>query len=150
MRDALHFRLLRGLMIFFRKFGLMQKLALIFLLLIPLFSEGQKEITLKRKYLGNYKGTISDYKLDTGNEIIAVGDAPIYIELTKDDLTLTVGTRSTKGTYKVMFEAKTYYLVDAKMEGQLATERIMVYKRGRHIARDGMYPQPVTDLKKFR
>ena len=48
----------------------------------------------------------------------------------------------------VMFEAQKYFLLDVKIEGQLATERIMVYKRGKKLSRDGMYPQPVTELRK--
>ena len=46
-------------------------------------------------------------------------------------------------------KAKTYFLVDAKIDDQLATERLIIYKRGRKISRDGMYPQPVTELKKY-
>jgi hypothetical protein len=113
-------------------------------------SFAQKEIKLKRKYFGNYKGQISSYKLDTSNEILDVGSTPIYIQINSNDVILTVGTRELRGFYEVMFEAKKYYLLEAELRGQVAPERIMVYKRGKHIARDGMYPQPVTELKKFK
>lgn len=129
----------------------MRKLLTVILILIPVFSFSQKDVKLKKKYLGHYKGTIDSYMLDTGNEIITVGSSAIYVELSGDDkIKVTIGSREIQGTYTVMFKAQTYYLLDAQMEGQIATERIMVYKTGRHIARDGMYPQPVTELKKFK
>ncbi len=126
--------------------------ALVFILFtfFSISSFAQKEIDLKRRYFGNYKGEISSYKLDTSNEIIDVSSTPIYVKLTKDDVVITIGTRQLRGFYEVMFEAKKYYLLEAEVEGQVAPERIMVYKRGKHIARDGMYPQPVTELKKFK
>lgn len=135
----------------FRKFELMRNLLAVILIVVPVLVFSQEEIKLKKKYLGHYKGTIDSYLLDTGNEIMTVGETAIYVEIGKDDkIKVTIGSREIQGTYHVMFKAKTYYLLDAQMEGQLATERIMVYKRGKHIARDGMYPQPVTELTKFK
>ena len=128
----------------------MRALLIILFTLCTINSFAQKEINLKRKYFGNYKGQIASYKLDTSNEIIDVGSTAIYVELNKDDVIITIGTRELRGFYEVMFEAKKYYLIEAELQGQVAPERIMVYKRGKHIARDGMYPQPVTELKKFK
>jgi len=34
------------------------------------------------------------------------------------------------------------------MDGQLAGERIVVYKKGKKISRDGLYPQPNAFLYK--
>ena len=120
------------------------------LFILPLLVSAQKEINLKKKYLGKYKGEIAGYNIDTGEKIMRVNSSPIYVELNKKDILITIGSNILKGTYEVMFKAQTYYLVDAKIEGQLATERIIVYKRGRKIARDGMYPQPVTEMKKYK
>jgi hypothetical protein len=36
------------------------------------------------------------------------------------------------------------------MEGQLAGERIVVYKHGKKISREGLYPQPNTFLFKVK
>jgi len=128
----------------------MRALVIVLFTLFSINTFAQKEINLKRKYFGNYKGQISSYKLDTSNEIIDVGSTPIYVELNKEDVIITIGTRELRGFYEVMFEAKKYYLLEAELIDQVAPERIMVYKRGKHIARDGMYPQPVTELKKFK
>ena len=128
----------------------MRSIVLTILFLAPLLAFSQKEIKLKKKYFGKYKGTVSSYKVDTGNEVMQVGESAIYVNLAKDQISVTVGKNKMFGTYDVMFEAKKYFLLDAKIDGQLATERIMVYKRGKKIARDGMYPQPVTELKKYK
>lgn len=120
------------------------------LFLVPALAFSQKEVKLKKRYFGKYKGTVSSYKIDTGTEVLAVGESAIYINLAKEQISVTVGKHKMYGTYTVMFEADKYYLLDATIDGQIATERIMVYKRGRKIARDGMYPQPVTELKKYK
>ncbi len=128
----------------------MQRLFFIFIFIIPFFFSVQKEITLKRKYLGKYKGEIPSYNIDTGEKIMKVSATAIYIEIGKGEIWITIGNNKARGTYKVMFKAKDYYLLDCKMEGQLATERIMVYKRGRKISRDGLFPQPLSNLKKYK
>lgn len=127
----------------------MRKLFLLLILLIPVFAFSQKEITLKKKYLGKYKGTIPAYKMDIGDDVIDVSASAIYIDLSKESIKVTIGNNTLSGTYSVMFKAKSYYLVDAVIDGQLATERLIVYKTGRKLSRDGMYPQPVTALKKY-
>ena len=128
----------------------MRKSALLILFLIPLLALGQKEITLKKKFFGKYEGSIPAYKFDNGTEILEVSASDIVVIISADAIAVTIGNNKLSGTYDVMFEAKSYFLLDATMEGQLATERIMVYKRGRHISRDGMYPQPVTELEKVK
>ena len=105
---------------------------------------------MKIKYFGKYKGTVTSYEIDTGTELLRVTESAIYVTIAEDELSVTVGKNKLYGKYNVMFEADKYYLLDATIDGQLATERIMIYKRGRKIARDGMYPQPVTELKKYR
>lgn len=122
---------------------------LILFAVLPLVSMGQKEITLRKKYLGAYKGTIPAYKMDTGDEVVEVSSAAIAINLTPEDVTISIGNNSLHGKYTVMFEAKDYYLLDVVVDGQLANERIMVYKHGKHLSRDGMYPQPVAELNKY-
>ncbi len=120
------------------------------ILLLPLIFSVQKELTLKRKYLGKYKGEISSYNIDTGEKIMKVSSTAIYIEIGRNEIWITIGNNKNHGTYEVMFKAQSYYLLDCKMENQLATERIMVYKRGRKISRDGLFPQPLSNLKKYK
>ena len=128
----------------------MGKIAVFILLFLPMISLAQKEVSLKKKYFGKYIGEVPAYKMDTGTGIVQVSSSSIYVLLDKGGIAVTIGNNKLTGTYEVLFEAKTYYLLDAKMEGQIAAERIMVYKRGKHISRDGMFPQPVSDLKKSK
>lgn len=120
------------------------------LVIFPLWSAAQKKVELKKKYFGRYEGEIPAYKMDVGAEVVAVSPASIGIRIEEDSVFLTIGQRSLKGSYDVLFLAKTYYLLDAKMEGQLASERILVYKRGKKLSRDGLYPQPVSELRKVK
>lgn len=121
---------------------------MIFIFLVQA-SLAQKDIVLKKKYFGKYEGTISAYSYQERNELIHVAETTIKIELFKDEIKIKIGSNEMNGTYNVMFEADDYFLVDASMIGVLATERIIVYKKGKKIGRDGMYPQPVTELVRY-
>jgi predicted secreted protein len=126
------------------------KWIIVLLLILPLGASAQKKIKLKRKYLAKYEGVIPAYSMGSALEVVDVDEVPITVTIGKGFIYTTIGDRKLQGTYVVMFEAETYYLLDATMQGQMANERILVYKRGKRISRDGMYPQPVADLKKKR
>jgi hypothetical protein len=127
----------------------MRTIVIVFIFAFISTSYGQKDLELKRKYFGKYKGTIPSYTIDNGTNVLTVGESAIYIDLFKDYVTIKVGNNAMTGTYTVMFEAKDYFLVDARIEGQMATERLLVYKSGKRLGRDGMYPQPVCDLVRY-
>ncbi|MFZ9027729.1 MAG: hypothetical protein ACO2Z9_01875 [Crocinitomicaceae bacterium] len=129
-------------------FVMMQKLIFIFALALPLMSYGQKEVPLKRKYMKSYSGIVPSYNMDVGDNIVEVTATPISIQIEKDSVFFKIGQNKFQGTYTVMFEANKYYLLNAVIDGQLANERIMVHKRGRTISRDGLYPQPMAELKR--
>ncbi|TNE76885.1 MAG: hypothetical protein EP333_01895 [Bacteroidetes bacterium] len=112
-------------------------------------SWSQKEISLKRKYFGKYKGIVSSYTYKEANKLIEVSETTIYVDLFKEEIRIKIGANEMTGSYVVMFEANDYYLVDAKMEGSIVTERIIVYKKGKRIGRDGIYPQPVSELMRY-
>lgn len=127
----------------------MTKQFLILLLaLAPSLLYGQKTEKLKKKFFGTYEGMIPAYKEDIGGDVVNVSEISIVVELSADSLHIAIGNHHLKGSYEVMFKADDYYLLDARMEGQLAAERILVYKRGKRIAREGMYPQPLAELEK--
>lgn len=116
--------------------------------LLPLFVSAQKQIELKKKFFGTYAGNISSFQMDAGNDLFNVDSTTIKIEIKEKEVFFTVGKNTLKGTYYVMFEAKKYFLLDCRIEGQLAGERIVVYKKGNKISRDGLYPQPNAFLYK--
>jgi hypothetical protein len=110
----------------------------------------QQPIELKKKFQGTYEGAIPAYQLDSGKEIVDVDLTPIQIQITDKNIFLQIGKNKLSGTYTIMFEAKTYFLLDCRIENQLAGERIVVYKKGKKISRDGLFPQPSVQLEKTK
>jgi hypothetical protein len=108
----------------------------------------QKTVALKKKYFGSYIGEIPSYSFDAEDGQIDVAAATIKINIKAKDIHFEIGMNVFEGSYKVLFEANNYFLLDCKVPNQLATERIMVFKKGKKISRDGLYPQPMAFLKK--
>lgn len=127
----------------------MKRLA-IFLVIICAFASlsvtGQN--ALKNKYYGQYKGKINAYKMETAGYLLEVKEAPIIIDLRPRGFDLTIGNTTQSGTYQVLFEAKDYLVLEGKLENQSVPERIVVYKKGKKISRDGLFPQPSALLYK--
>ncbi len=98
--------------------------------------------SIKRKYYGTYEGQINGYKFDAGDKLVEVNPIPIQIQINVGYLTIQIGKLTTHGDFEVLFEADDYYVLDATMENQSVGERIVVYKKGKKISRDGLYPQP--------
>ncbi|GAB5419315.1 MAG: hypothetical protein Crog4KO_27440 [Crocinitomicaceae bacterium] len=128
----------------------MKRALLIVFLITAGIAFGQNDIELRRKYRGVYEGVIPEYSIQSNGELHFVSDATIEIVIGENQVQVKVGNNTMIGTYEVMFKADKYYLLDVDIEGQLANERILVYKRGKKLSRDGMFPQPVTTLKKTR
>ena len=127
----------------------MKLFACIFALFMVSTVCGQKPIDLKRKYRGYYEGVVPGYRMQSGDELLFVSRTTISIDIEEEKLEVKIGENSLVGTYDVMFEADRYFLLDVNIEGQLANERIMVYKRGKKLSRDGMFPQPISSLEKL-
>lgn len=126
------------------------RILIIALVLIPQFSNGQKLVDeIKRKFLGAYQGTISTYKVDTGSELIDVEETIIFINLTNDHIIIEIGNNKISGFYTVLFEGEDYYVLNARLEGQLQSERIIVHQKGKTLTREGIHPQPNAVLEKL-
>jgi hypothetical protein len=123
---------------------------LLFFVLFPLVVFSQKQIELKKKFTGTYKGEISSFKLDTGEDLVDVSSVPITIEIQLEEVVFTIGAYVLSGNYEVLFEADKYFLLDCKIPGRLAGERVVVYKRGKKISRDGLFPQPSAMLYRVK
>lgn len=115
-----------------------------------LFIQLPASAQLKKTYFGKYAGTIASYEINTGVEKIKVAQTPIEVQLSEKELLLKVGNQEMKGTWAMLFEAKAYYVLTGKMENQVIEERIIVYKKGKKISREGARPQPDAMLEKTR
>jgi len=123
--------------------------AVLFLFLMTsIFGFSQSNIALKKKYYGSYIGEIPYYSFDTEDGQIDVAATSIKINIKAQEINFEIGNNAFKGAYSVLFEANNYFLLDCTIPNQMATERIMVFKKGKKISRDGLYPQPMAFLKK--
>lgn len=126
----------------------MKNLLLVISLCLSSVYWAQKPIELKKKYLGSYSGTIASFKLDTGEDLVDIEREKISIDISEDSVLFKIGRNSLTGSYTVLFEAKKYYVLDCIIPGRLAGERVVIYKQGKKISRDGLYPQPNAMLNK--
>jgi len=125
----------------------MTRSLLLLIILLPGFSVltfGQ----LKKTYLGKYEGTIPAYEINTGSERIEVEAAAIEIRLEAAKIAMHIGDGRATGTYTVLFDTRAYFVLEAKMDGHPAPERIIVYRKGKKISREGIRPQPDALLEK--
>ncbi len=110
------------------------------------FSFGQ----IKKKLLGVYEGKVPTYELNTGTDLIQVKEATIQVDLTAIGLSITVGNQKKMGTYNIVLDTDSYYVLEAILENQAAPERILLYKKGKKLSREGLTPQPDALLVKMK
>jgi hypothetical protein len=103
---------------------------------------------LKKSTFGTYLGEIPTYELNTGFNQIPVESVAISIVLSASSIEINTGKLNQIGTYSILFDTKSYYLLEVKLENQFAPERLMVYKKGKKIIREGIRPQPDALLLK--
>ena len=128
----------------------MHRLLLLYLTMV--FCGGvyaQPQVKLAKKFLGSYTGEIPAYSMQVGSVEVEVVSTPIQISIDRDQVELQLGRVLKRGSYRVLFESGGYFLLDCKIDGEPSPERIMVFKRGKRIARDGLYPQPLAYLQKL-
>jgi hypothetical protein len=128
----------------------MMRLLLVVFVLVPIIGLSQKPIELKSKFFGVYEGKIASFLMDSGKDLLSVEESPITIEIAEETILFAIGSNKKSGIYTVLFEADKYFLLDCKINGQLANERVVVFKKGKKISRDGLYPQPNTILLKSK
>lgn len=122
----------------------------ILLVFLPWLMAFQCTAQLKKAYLGQYTGEIGSYEISTGQELFTVQPVAIRAHLDRDSLHLQIGDRHFTGTYEILLETQTYLLLEALLANQIAPERIIVYKKGKKISREGIKPQPDAILKKVK
>ena len=131
-------------------FDIVKKVMIILFPLLASVALAQEPVELKKKFFGAYSGEIATFKLDTGEDLVDIEKSAVTINIEADSVTFQIGRNRLKGPYEVLFEAKKYYVLDCKIPGRLAGERVVVYKQGKRISRDGLYPQPSAMLYKLK
>jgi hypothetical protein len=113
-------------------------------LLCNFFLYGQ----VKKNLFGTYTGQISSYTLNTGLQSFKVEAVSIEVKVSSDSLFVQIGNIAVKGNYEILLDKPNYYVLVGKMENQLADERIILYKKGKKLSREGIQPQPDAMLEK--
>lgn len=121
----------------------MKNLLLLSFLLLACTGFGQH---IKKKLLGTYEGAIPAYTMDVGQGVVEVFQTTIIIELTENGVVQQLGNMKRKGTWKITETDKQYYILVLQLDGQLAEERIILYKKGHTMKREGIFPQPDATL----
>lgn len=120
-------------------------------ILVCLFLHSNVSAQVKKSYFGKYVGTIAAYEMSAGaSERIQIGIAAIEIQLSAKEIVVVIGTKTNKGTWTLVSENKTNFVIEGKMDNSSATEKILIYKKGKKIVREGIRPQPNVMLKKTR
>ena len=120
----------------------MQSKFFIILLFLSIANIGLSQERLKSKYYGEYKGKINSYKMETAGYLMDVEEVKISVEIGPSLVRMKIGKLDYNGTYEILFEAKEYYVIEVKLTDQPIPERIVIYKKGKKVSRDGLYPQP--------
>ncbi|MBC9811240.1 hypothetical protein H9Y05_02015 [Crocinitomicaceae bacterium CZZ-1] len=125
------------------------RLILVICLIVPFFSEAQTIVTeLKKKNYGVYKGEIPSYIYSSDTSLFTIDATPIEVQVSENAIAVTIGKLHKKGSYHILFKDKNYYVLDAFFEGDILTERIVLYEKTKSMIREGSYPQPNALLKK--
>lgn len=125
------------------------RLILITYLIVPCFCGAQTMVTeLKKKNYGTYTGEIPSYIYSSDTSLFTIDATPIEIRVSENALALTIGKLHKKGSYHILFKNKNYYVLDAFFEGDILTERIILYEKTKTMIREGSYPQPNALLKR--
>lgn len=125
---------------------LTKRFLLLILLLLPIVSSAQ---SLKKKYIGVYRGSISAYVLSVGNSTLTVDAASIVIAFSNDQTCVqTIENDQLNGTWSVVSETKTTYIIEMKLNNQVMLERCVLEKKSKKLLREGFYPQPDALLDK--
>jgi hypothetical protein len=107
--------------------------------------------TVKKKLLGTYEGTIPAYRMDVGQTVVNVEAATIRIELLDGAVIVQqLDAKKQRGTWEVDDTEKAYYVIVYRLEGQVAEERIILYRKTRTMEREGIFPQPDATLVKLK
>lgn len=121
-------------------------LSICFSLLVSLTLNAQK---LRRKNFGNYSGVIAPFELVIDTVVVKVAGAPITIRFEKELNTFvqTIGDSQLTGTWEITKKTTAIIYLKVTFPGNIF-EQYELYLTDKKMVRNGMYPQPNTQLMK--
>lgn len=121
------------------------------LVIIPLGSYSQTLVSnLKSKYFGKYVGAIPSYNVSADTIQYTADEVAVMIQLSAKDVVKKVGRIEQRGTYKVLFKDKKYYVIELSFPETALVEKWMLKEKPKEMVREGVMNQPAIRLKRGR
>jgi hypothetical protein len=124
----------------------MKLILLTFFVSFSIFSTAQ----IKKRDQGVYKGLISSYEINTGQNLIEVDSSAIFIKIENSSFTIKIDNVQYEGTYEVEKREKRNYVLKAKTGYSDIKEEIILFGRDKIMKRKGIFPQPDARLRKLK
>ena len=105
---------------------------------------------IKKRDQGVYKGLISSYEINTGQNLIEDDSSEIFIKIENSSFTIKIDNVQYEGTYEVEKREKRNYVLKAKTDYSDIKEEIILFGRDKIMKRKGIFPQPDSILKKLK
>lgn len=127
----------------------MRNLILLAFMMLSFAMLGQKNIKIKKKYLGNYAGVIPAYQVQSDQGVLNVDETTISIVFGKDEtVVIQIGNEKKESTYLVLEKDKKDYSIEIRTKGEGYIEKLKLKGKDKTVIREGLYPQPKSKLKK--
>lgn len=127
----------------------MRNLILLAFIMLSFATLAQKNVKIKKKYLGRYAGVIPAYQVQSDKGLLNVDETIISFVLVKDQsAVIQIGNENKESTYKVLVKDKNDYTIEVRTEGEEYTEKIELKGKEKILIREGLKPQPDSKLKK--
>ena len=121
-------------------------LSVCFSLLVSVTLNAQK---IRRKNFGEYSGTIAPFELVIDTVSVKVSGAPIVVHFEKELhlFSQTIGDSQLTGTWEITKKTTAIIYLQVAFPGNIF-EQYELYLTDKKMVRNGMYPQPNTQLMK--
>lgn len=121
-------------------------LSVCFSLLVSVTLNAQK---IRRKNFGEYSGTIAPFELVIDTVSVIVAGAPIVVHFEKElhFFSQTIGDSQLTGTWEITKKTTAIIYLKVTFPGNIF-EQYELYLTDKKMVRNGMYPQPNTQLMK--
>jgi len=128
----------------------MKNIGVLIIFLICCSISSAQDIKVKRKFRGIYTGIIPPYEFNSGEELFRVSSAPISITISKTGYLLTIGDLNYEGEIIALSVKKKQAYFTIKIPEYSLEEKVQVDAKKKILLRDGIRPQPILQLRKFK
>lgn len=123
------------------------RVVLLIATLVSVTANAQK---LRRKYFGNYSGVIAPFELVIDTITVPVSSVPIKVHFVKElnVFVQKIGESQVTGTWSVANKTNNVIYLTVHFTNLVSEENYELHLDDKKLIRNGMYPQPNTQLSK--